>query len=395
MAGPPLKILHTNFHRGWGGQSNRILMECKGLAGRGHRVALAVPEGSALAQRAREAGLETHDRFRFSRGFRPWDLSRDLSRLQELFRRHHFDIIHTHGSQDSWAVTLALFGFPPRPIVLRSKHNVFPIRDHFFNRLYYGRWTDGIVCSSSAILEYCASKPYLRRENLAIIPAAVESRWFEPNNRSLREEWGVRDRWVAGIAGRLRPEKGHCHLIAALPAVIAEIPNFALVIVGSGSLEGELRRQVRELNLDPYVIFAGFRSDMPRVLAALDLFVMPSISEGLGTAALEAGAAGVPIVASNVGGIPEVVADGERGLLVEPACPEALARAILRFHADRDFAARCAAAEREFVRKNFSEESLIEMTEGIYREWIGRKTKTAGHENAGNANDCQPDADKS
>lgn len=369
-----LRILHTNFHRGWGGQSNRILTVCRGLAGRGHSVTLAVPEGSVLAERARAAGVEVFDRVRFARGFRPASVLHDRTALRELLTDRRFDIIHTHGSQDSWAVALALAGFHPRPIVLRTRHNVFPIQDHLLNRRLYGRWTDGIVCISEAVLEQCAAKPYLKRENLHLIHSAVPvERFASAKDRSLRGELGIDDRFVAGITGRLREEKGHRFLIQALPAVIAEAPDFLLLIVGSGSLESELKRLVASLQLERHVLFAGFREDIPRVLAAVDLFVMPSISEGLGTAILEAGASGLPIIASNVGGIPDILGPSERGLLVAPGDPDEIARGILALYRDRARARALGAAAAAFVAGNFSEEALVAKNEELYKLWIDRK----------------------
>ncbi|MBI3736837.1 glycosyltransferase, partial [Candidatus Sumerlaeota bacterium] len=181
-----LKILHTNFHKGWGGQSNRILTECRGLATRGHEVTIAAPEGSELAARARAAGLNVFGDVRFTRGFRARSVWRDIGKLRGLFRAANFDIIHTHGSQDSWAVAYSLLNYRPRPIILRTRHNIFPIRDHFMNRRLYGKWTDGIVCISEAILEDCAAKPYLRRDNLSLVHSAVDVSRF--GSREGRDE---------------------------------------------------------------------------------------------------------------------------------------------------------------------------------------------------------------
>lgn len=369
-----MRILHTNFHRGWGGQSNRILTECRGLHHLGHEVVLAVPEGSELQKRALEAGLEVFSDVRFARGLRLQHLMHDARALRGLIRRRDFHIVHTHGSQDSWAVAAALANFRPRPIVLRTKHNVFPVSDHLFNRMLYGRWTDGIVCISNSILDYCAAKPYLRRENLSLVHSAIDLERFAAarEDASLRGTLGISDRYVAGITGRLREEKGHRHIIAALPQIVAEAPDFLLLIVGAGSLEGEFRQIVESLGMQAHVRFTGFREDIPQVLGALDLFVMPSISEGLGTAILEAAAAERPIVATDVGGIPDIISHGKSGLLVPPGNPQALAQAVLQMYRDRAFARQCATAARAHVERVFGEQALVEKTERVYQEWLAR-----------------------
>lgn len=368
-----MRILHTNFHRGWGGQSNRILTECRGLVERGHEVTLAVPRDSALAERAAGTGIRVFTGAQFTRGFRPRKVGRDVRALRRLLREGDFDLIHTHGSQDSWAVTFALVNFHPRPVVLRTRHNVFPIRDHFLNRKLYGTWTDGLVCISEAIVEYCAAKPYLKRENLSLIHSAVDAERFNvPRDRSLLDEFGIADRYVAVVTGRLREEKGHRHLIEAVKRVAAEVPEFVLLVVGSGSLESELKKQVNAAGLEDRVIFTGFRTDIPQILAAVDLFVMPSVSEGLGTAILEAGAAGLPIVSTRVGGIPDIIKDGESGLLAPPGDAGALADALIRMSRNPEFAAQCGQAARRHVHQQFSEESLVRKTEEAYRRWLDR-----------------------
>lgn len=370
-----MKILHTNFHRGWGGQSNRILVECRKLTERGHEITLAVPDGSELAKRAAAAGLRVFPHVRFARGFRPVPLAADFRALRGLLRRENFDIIHTHGSQDSWAMAFTLLGFQPRPLVLKTRHNIFPMRDHWPNRLLYGKWTDGMVCISNAILEDCAAKPYLKRERLGLIHSAVDVEAFAGGDGpAIRQEFGLNGRWVLGVTGRLRPEKGHWYLLEALPEIARQAPDVLLLIVGAGSLEGGLKARAAQLGMEKHVVFTGFRSDVRDILAALDVYVLPSLSEGLGTAIIEAGAAGCPIVTSRVGGIPDIVTDGETGLMTPPANPGELAQALLRFYRDRGLAARCGRAAAEHARTCFSEEFLGLKTEEFYLKALGWKT---------------------
>jgi glycosyltransferase involved in cell wall biosynthesis len=345
------------------------------MAEKGHDVILAAPAGSELEARAGEAGLNVFNRATFTRGFRPRKVLADARALRALMRREAFDVVHTHGSQDSWAVAWALLGFRPRPIVLRTRHNTFPMKDHILNRKLYGDWTDGLICISEAIMEHCAARPHLRRENLTLVHDAVDATRFRTGDRSLRTELGVDDRYVAGVTGRLRPEKGHRHLLDALPKIIEVAPDFTLLVVGAGSLEGELRAQADRLALGDHAIFTGFREDVPRVLAALDLFIMPSVSEGLGTAILEAAATGLPIVASRVGGIPEILDGRERGSLVEPGDAEAIADAALAFYRDRRRAEASGRASAEFVTRHFSPQALVDKTEAVYFGWLRRRAE--------------------
>ena len=151
-----------------------------------------------------------------------------------------------------------------------------------------------------------------------------------------RQEIGVEDDcFLIVTAGRLVPVKGYTYLVAALAQVITEIPNIRLVFLGDGELRGELSGQVKTLGLEKQVLFLGMRNDVPEIISCSDLFVLPSINEGFGVVLLEAMAMKCPIVATNVGGVPEVVLDGETGILVPPGDPVQLARGIIRLLKDR------------------------------------------------------------
>ena len=363
-----MKILHTNFHKGWGGQSNRILIVCRELAQRGHEVAIAAPPGSELVRRAQAQGVRTFEEMRFFRGLHPLSLLRDIRAMRRLLLQEKFDIVHTHGSQDAWCAAFALLGMNPLPHLLRTKHNIFPIREHFANRWLYGRMTDKIICISRAILEYCAAKPYLRRENLVLIHSAVNAELYARGDREkIRRELGLGGHYVAGIVGRLRPEKGHHTLLEAFARLKDRAPDMMLVVCGDGSIFQELSDFAKANAISDRVIFTGFRTDIPDILSALDVFILPSLSEGLGTAVLEAGAAGLPIIASNVGGIPDIIEDGKTGQLVSPADVDALVAAVSLLYSNRDIARRYGIAAQEYIKTNFSEKTLGDKNHDLYQ----------------------------
>jgi len=371
-----MRILHTNFLHGWGGQSNRILTLCRGLAERGHDVLIAAPGDSELVRRARSAQLATNGEMSFRRGFRPAALVRDVRRMRRLLARERFDLIHTHGSQDSWIAALA--NVPKRIPIVRTKHNIFPIRDHAANRWLYGRAFDRIICISKAIVEQCAEKPYIGREKLHLVHSAADlDRFANPDAEgvaSWRGKWKDRHPVIA-VVGRLRREKGHRFLFEAVARLRDRFPGILVVVAGDGSLREELREYARALGIGEQVLFLGFRTDVAEILAASDIFALPSLSEGLGTAIIEAAAAGRPIAATRVGGITDIVADGETGLLVEPGDAEGLARAIGRLAEDRAFAERLGEAAKRYAFEHFAAENLVEKTEAVYREILsGRKS---------------------
>jgi glycosyltransferase involved in cell wall biosynthesis len=172
---------------------------------------------------------------------------------------------------------------------------------------------------------------------------------------------------IVGNVAALVPHKGQRHLIDAAAIVVKQVPDARFVIAGEGELRPQLERQIKERRLEKHVFLAGFRPDILSVHKAFDLFVMSSVTEGLGTSLLDAMACGKPIVATTAGGMPEVVADGETGLLVPPRDDEALAAAIVRLLSNPQLRAAMGAAGQRRVREHFSSERMVQDTLELYR----------------------------
>jgi glycosyltransferase involved in cell wall biosynthesis len=186
---------------------------------------------------------------------------------------------------------------------------------------------------------------------------------------TLPEEYGLEPgAQIVGVVGRLEPEKGHPTLIDAWPLVLKAVPGACLLIVGEGSRRDALEHQVAELGIGRRVIFTGRRDDVPSVTAALDVAVLPSYREAQGLTILEAMALSRPVVASNVGGIPEMVEDGRTGLLVPTHDHEALAAAITRLLLDHPLADMLARAGHDLVHERFCVELMVRAIEDLYDE---------------------------
>ncbi len=186
---------------------------------------------------------------------------------------------------------------------------------------------------------------------------------------TLREEYGM-EPWskIVGVVARLEPEKGHPTLLEAWPVVLRAAPDAYLLVVGEGSRREELERQAAELRVLHRVVFTGRRDDVPAVTAALDVAVLPSYREAQGLTILEAMALSRPVVASNVGGIPEMIEDGVTGLLVPPHDAKALAAAILRLLTNHQYADVLARAGHDMVHDRFCVELMVKAIEEIYEE---------------------------
>ena len=186
---------------------------------------------------------------------------------------------------------------------------------------------------------------------------------------TLRDEYGMEpDAPIVGVVGRLELEKGHPTLLEAWPLVLAEVPKAYLLIVGEGSRLDALHAITQEQGIERHVIFTGRRDDIPAVTAAFDVAVLPSYREAQGLTILEAMALSRPVVASNVGGIPEMVVDGVTGLLVPPHDPPALAAAIVRLINDHQLADMVARAGHDLVHDRFCVQLMVNAVQELYDE---------------------------
>jgi glycosyltransferase involved in cell wall biosynthesis len=186
---------------------------------------------------------------------------------------------------------------------------------------------------------------------------------------TLPAEYGMEEgSQIVGVVARLEPEKGHPTLLEAWPQVLRAVPDAYLLIVGEGSRRETLEAQARDLKIAHRVVFTGRRDDVPAVTAALDVAVLPSYREAQGLSILEAMALSRPVVASNVGGIPEMITDGVTGLLVPPHDADALAAAITRLLRDHPYADTIGRAGHDMVHDRFCIELMVSAIQTIYDE---------------------------
>jgi glycosyltransferase involved in cell wall biosynthesis len=204
---------------------------------------------------------------------------------------------------------------------------------------------------------------------LTLIPNAVDIDLFRPmpDDGMLRAAWGIPlDAPLIGLIGRLSRQKGHTRLFDALPAVWRAFPEVHIVLAGMGELELELRAKAAQIDPLGRIHFAGQQHEIPRVLAALDIFVLPSLYEGLSFAVLEAMATESAIVATAVDGTVEVIEDGRTGLLVPPSATEALATALIRLLSDPILCRRIGKAARQTILDRFNQQQMLQQTFHLY-----------------------------
>ncbi len=375
-----LKIFHINMHHHWGGQPNRVLTESRGLRELGHEVWVAGPKGALLVERARKAGLHGFDDLELKRGLKPGSFWRDYQALKGLFEREKFDIIHPHGSQDTWLSVLAARGISPRPALVRTRHNTFPVAGHPLNRWLY-RQFDWIITISPQVNELISGPTGFPAGKISAIYSAPDPAHFypRPGDPKLRAELGIPDGApVIGKVARLAPEKGHHLFLQAAAMVLKEFPETRFVCVGKGRSQPDIEALADKLGIRKNLVLTGFRTDVPDLVALFDIFVLsPTSGESLGTSILEGFCMEKPAIATEVGGTGESVRDGQTGFLIKEA-PEqvqvrGLAEAMLKLLREPALRQRMGQAGRAMVLDEFSPRGLAEKCAKLYERLVREK----------------------
>lgn len=356
-----MKIFHveTGCHLYGGALQVRYLME--GLARLGHENVLVCDARSPLAQTP-AAIARVH----------AWTLRGDLDlsligRLRRRLRRERPELLHLHsrrGADVMGGIAGRLAGVPvllSRRVDNREPRALVPLKYALF---------DHVIAISQGIVNALQAGG-VARERISCVPSAVDTEVYRPQRDRLwlDSEFGVApDQPAIGVVAQLIPRKGHHHLLAALPALWARHPGARVLLLGKGPLEARLREDIAARGWQERVRLLGFRDDLPRLLPCLDVLAHPAEMEGLGVSLLQAAACGVPIVASAVGGIPEVVRDN--GCLVPAGDPAALAQALTRVLDDREAAALMGERGRGWVEQQFSVPAMVAGNLAAYRHLL-------------------------
>jgi glycosyltransferase involved in cell wall biosynthesis len=295
-----------------------------------------------------------------------------LLRIVFFILRNKFQVIHTH---DLWA---NLLGVPAAwlagtPIIVSSRRYLAdlewytPWRSRIMRTIY--RLSTHVVVNSEPVRDLLLTRYGLHPEKVRVIRNAVDSRRFVVIRRDKKEllpgiDEGVK--LIAVVANMYSPVKGHHRLVDAARTVCRLHPDATFLLIGDGPERSKVEKQVATAELGKNFIFLGRRKDVPELLACCDLSVLPSEAEGLPNAVLEAMAAGLPVVATRVGGTPEIIEHDVSGLLVSSQDTEALAGAIVRILENRDLAARLAQAGQKRMRTHFSFDRLLAELERLY-----------------------------
>ena len=365
--GAALTVLHLVANRWWTGSADPVLRLLDGLRRRGHRPLLGVIPGDRFEAKAREAGFEPLPGLRLTSRLAPLAFARDVARLRSTVRAEQVDVIHAHHSHDHWLAMLARAGTAV-PVV-RTFHNLRSVRNGRLDRWLYTR-TAALFAVSRQIEARCRETG-LPASRVVWTPGTVDLPRFAPggDGAAIREELKLGEAPVVVSVSRLAANRGHELLLGAFRLLLATMPDARLLLVGKGETRARLEQTVADMGLGGRVIFTGYRDlDLPDVLAAADCFaLMAAGSDDSCRAALEAMAAARPVVARRVGALPETIAHGDTGFLVDEDRPEAVAAALGAVLADRERAAAMGRAGRQRVATEFGPDRSVTIVERVYR----------------------------
>lgn len=361
-----MKVLLANSERGFRGGEHQTISLGLGFARRGCDVIMAVPPGSPVIEKIAGRIPVITAAFETPPFMTPLTLKRHIS-------THLPDIVHAQTSKAHthlWIATGLLRNAPPLVVSRRVAFKVSRA-----GRLKYRTGVAHYIPISGAAAQSLTDAG-VDAQKMTVVPSGVDLDVFRNSSGDSRllDSWRAGGKFLIGTVGALEKEKGHGVLLRAARKVLGEHPGCILVIIGRGALEGRLKEQVNLMGLAGRIVISGLSAPLEDILPLFDLFVLPSLQEGLSTALIAALAAGLPVVASRTGGIPEVIGS-DCGILVPPGDHDALARALLDLVENgglRDRIARAGTGKAE----KFNIDVTVERTIEVYERILG----TAGRD---------------
>lgn len=368
-------ILHTEWSDGWGGQEQRIILECRKMRELGHKVVIACQPGSGILLKAREFDIPVEEVV--MRG------SIDPCAVWNLYRvikKHGINVVSTHSGKDSWPA-----GFAAKlarvELLVRTRHLSLPIKNSPFNFVY--RMPDGIVTTGEAIRETMIADNGITPEKIVSIATGVTLDRFDAGRAGapqLKSELGIPEGSpVVTMVAVLRGMKRHDLLVAAAGLLRTDFPEARYLVIGDGPGRESVQGMVREAGLEDRVILAGYREDIPEILAVSDVVVLTSDRfEGVPQSLSQAMAMGRAVVAAPVGSIPELIIDGKTGLLAETGNAHSFAAAIGRLLKDDTLRRELGRGARSHIVNDYTDDKMAEKTIRFYERLLKAKNNHRG-----------------
>jgi glycosyltransferase involved in cell wall biosynthesis len=366
-------ILQIVSCRGWSSDAYWAARATVELERAGHDVTLVCRRRSEarVIRRARDAGVSRIETLTLTSGIGPLADVLDLRRLVAWLPEAQ--VLHVHRGKEHWLAALANRTSSLRRPLVRTRHIVQPVRPHALNRWLYGRATDQVVTVTEAIRRQLVAGGLGVERRVVTMPGGVDVDRFRPDagpprGHAIRATLGLpHDVPIIGLVSGFRVMKGHQTVVEAAARLAAGGRRFHLLLIGQGPFVPKVRAQVEASGLGERISTLGFVDDLPATMAVLDVALYSALeSDGMSRVLFEYLAAGVPVVASRVGVVPEILEDGRTALLVPPGEPEPLADAIARLLDDPRRRREIGAAGAALVRARYSGARLAEQLTALY-----------------------------
>ena len=367
-----MNILYLTNHLNIGGITTYVLTLSSGLRKRGHSVYVASSGGQLLGQFIEKGVVYIPIPIKTKQELSP-KIIISRFKLSGMIKKYRIDILHSN-SRTTQVLGCLLSRAEDIPHI-STCHGFFKKR---LSRKLFPCWGEKVIAISQQVSDHLMRDFAVDRDDIAVIHNGIDvnkAKTSSPKSKmEIRNNLGLGDGPVVGIIARLSDVKGHTYLIKAMPAVLKRIPQAQLLIVGEGKMKKDLEKLVEDLKIKKSVFFMPSVENTRDVLSVMDLFVMPSLEEGLGLALMEAMSCGLPVIASNIGGIRSLIVHNTNGLLVEPADVDSLSIAISGLLQNTEKAKSLGQAAQIFISENFSQEKMVLETERVYEECLNVKS---------------------
>ena len=380
-----IKVLHIHTLPVISGSGINTFLSMKGTKSDTMSMALACAPGGPLLDLVRDEGMEV---ITFPELVQPIAPVKDISAVINLYRylrKNEYHVVHTHNSKAGFVGRLAarLAGVP---VVIHTVHGfAFHSQEPLWRRMLFrnleriaSKWCDKMIFISGPLIDWALREKITSPGKFTKIYSGIDPDLFQPVSDEDKKQAGIR--WginpgdpVAGIVSKLWDGKGHRVLLEAFKELLRDLDRAKLLIVGEGYLENELRTYAEELGISGSVVFTGFESNVSEIMACFDISVLPSFFEGMGRVLLEAMAMKIPVVASNVGGIPDLVKNNRNGILVAPGNVPELAGAMKKLLTNQELSNNMGEYGHQRVTETFSARSMCEKILNVYRDCLNEK----------------------
>jgi glycosyltransferase involved in cell wall biosynthesis len=363
----PMNILFINSIQCWGGGEVWLMDVMRELGQRGHAVTLICRPNTPLSRNAIERGYDVVQ-MRFGGDFDPVV----LWKVWRVIKKRAFDVVCTNTEKDLRIGGIA-GKFAGISAIIPSREVDYPLKPTLAYRLAYKYLASKIVANSHATkVTLLRSAPYLKAAKISVIFKGIDITYYNHTpDFSLRTFYGLPSTApIISFVGRLDERKGIYELLDAWKEIHAHHRDAVLLIIGDGTMRPEIERFMGKESLGGSIILCGFHQNVPHILLQSTMLVLPSHWEGFGYVLIEAMAARIPVIASHISSIPEIVVDGTSGILVEPKNPESIARAVCRLLENPTLAAAMGRAGRGIVEQKFTLQRMIDDFETVLRNQI-------------------------